>query len=716
MLLRSDNTWKCLGYPSQALKLLSDLTRELNTLYASDSGSSSNNVVWTESGFQLESTPGSGEYISPQLSLYGFKVTGTPAISWTSGVTDNVVAKPLISETTQTDFQAGTLTDVVAMAAGYLALLDEVPWDEILDFDVLPENLGTGWVFYGDTSCRSISGGIMHFKDTRTASYAYYQLNTNLTSDSQVIVEVRTTQVVSNSDGWQPFFEIADGTNRGIVRLYPDRIVFSGATNTTYNVDMTAPHTIRLVKDGNSFSVYLDGVMVISNQAGMSVNGLNRLAFGHGSSSGTGESYWDYYRYTLTGASVISYVSSGNRISPVYDISLVGIAASSAISWNATLPAGTSLTIETNLSLDGGATWQGWQVCTDGGPVPGIDEGTDLSNARLQVRQTLSTTDTTVTPQLHDMSIVIRPLNVVTDTTFEVDVSLDGGTTWSGWLPISNGGALPGVDTTTNLDNARFKYRLTLTSNDVVSPVVSDIRIENIISWIDVLYDESSWAAVYDNGAYGISPWTNQVVGWPDSLAHWIWDRASTSSAPVGSVYFRKRFTLAEPKWITVAFACDDKVELYVDSQYLLGNANWKSTFANTIYLSAGDHVIAIKGTNSAAGTAGLLVTVRDAFSGLAGSSVLMGSRLARVFDGIKTAVTFGLRQVRDLVANVYVVDIFNTGPATRKVGDYFLGVRSSIDQEGGTPSPSGGSIAHMRKFPFDWIPFVHQRWKPRLE
>src|SRR5690606_16126649 len=90
------------------------------------------------------------------------------------------------------------------------------------------------------------------------------------------------------------------------------------------------------------------------------------------------------------------YVFSGTRISPVLDLSPVGTAAGSSISWTATTPADTSVTVETNLSLDGGQTWQGWQQVTNGGPIPGISAGTDLSNARLQTRVTLQTTDPTV--------------------------------------------------------------------------------------------------------------------------------------------------------------------------------------------------------------------------------------------------------------------------------------------------------------------------------
>lgn len=304
-----------------------------------------------------------------------------------------------------------------------------------------------------------------------------------------------------------------------------------------------------------------------------------------------------------------------------------------------------------------------------------------------------------------------------TGVTCDVDISTDSGTTWLGWQPVSNGGALPGVDQTTNLDTVRFRYRLTLVSETDVSPVVSNVHLENIADWLNVPYDDSSWSAVYDNGAYGISPWSTNVSGWPDSAARWVWDRASTSSAPAGDVYFRKKFTLAESKWITVAFACDDKAELYVDGQYLLGRAGYTSVSGNSIYLPAGEHVIAIKGTNNAAGAAGLLVTVRDAFAGLAGGGAQTGLRQVRSFSGLKLEEpTLGLRQERNLTANVYVVDIFNTGPPTRKVGDYFLGVRASIDQEAPPPQPpSGGgeTTAPVRRFPFSWFPFVHQRWRP---
>ncbi len=98
---------------------------------------------------------------------------------------------------------------------------------------------------------------------------------------------------------------------------------------------------------------------------------------------------------------------TGSRVSPVIDLSPAKIAKSSEISWTTTLPANTTLTIETNLSLDGGTTWQGWQICGNRSVIPGIGAGTDLSTAQLKIRQKLTTTDPLVTPQLQSLTVTI---------------------------------------------------------------------------------------------------------------------------------------------------------------------------------------------------------------------------------------------------------------------------------------------------------------------
>lgn len=62
-----------------------------------------------------------------------------------------------------------------------------------------------------------------------------------------------------------------------------------------------------------------------------------------------------------------NYVPSGSRTSPALDLSSPGTAAGSSIFWTDTTPAGTSVAVETRLSLDGGQTWGPWQECTKAG-------------------------------------------------------------------------------------------------------------------------------------------------------------------------------------------------------------------------------------------------------------------------------------------------------------------------------------------------------------
>jgi len=107
----------------------------------------------------------------------------------------------------------------------------------------------------------------------------------------------------------------------------------------------------------------------------------------------------------LIGPHFNDYRPSGTRISSPLNLDPVGIVESTSISWEATVPASTSLTVET--SLDGGVTWQ---TATNGGSIPGISPGDNLEGKTLLVRQTLSTSDTTVTPQLHSLTVTLNSL------------------------------------------------------------------------------------------------------------------------------------------------------------------------------------------------------------------------------------------------------------------------------------------------------------------
>lgn len=264
------------------------------------------------------------------------------------------------TETTQADFQAGTLTSVVATSAGDLEL----------SFYQLKSEAET-WARTGTWT-----------EGTSAASSGTRVYSGDYTTPAKIDVTVNLP--------WDGYYKFTLNYE---------------ANNDRAKVEFLIDNVSKGVFDQYSASLVTD--MNLSLGTFYLTAGNHTLTLRHtGTRNASSTGWYIEADYVL----MEGHAPSGSRLSPVYDISPAGIAASGTISWNATLPANTSLTVETNLSLDGGITWQGWQVCTNGGAIPGITEGTDLSKARLQIRQTLSTTDTTVTPQLHDVTVIIRPL------------------------------------------------------------------------------------------------------------------------------------------------------------------------------------------------------------------------------------------------------------------------------------------------------------------
>ena len=118
----------------------------------------------------------------------------------------------------------------------------------------------------------------------------------------------------------------------------------------------------------------------------------------------------------------------------------------------------------------------------------------------------------------------------------------------------------------------------------------------------------------YDNGKYGVSPWGTSVSGWPDSNAHWIWDRPSRNAAPPGSVFFKKTFFVPSSTSITIYATCDNTIQLYLDGNKVITGSSWTTTYSYSITANAGTHVIWVNGTNTGSNpsSAGCIVSVRS--------------------------------------------------------------------------------------------------------
>lgn len=120
-----------------------------------------------------------------------------------------------------------------------------------------------------------------------------------------------------------------------------------------------------------------------------------------------------------------AYKTSGTYVTNAMDISTVGKAASSYQDWVSTEPSGTNVTVESRLSTDEGNSWTSWVPVTAWGAIPDITQTTDLSNARLQYRFNLTTTDTFVTPTVSYLEVVLtsgyQPSQMISFSPISVD-------------------------------------------------------------------------------------------------------------------------------------------------------------------------------------------------------------------------------------------------------------------------------------------------------
>lgn len=99
-------------------------------------------------------------------------------------------------------------------------------------------------------------------------------------------------------------------------------------------------------------------------------------------------------------------------------------------------------------------------------------------------------------------------------------------------------------------------------------------------------------------------------TNWPTEAAAswWIWDRPG--SAPAGTCYFRREFTVVTAGEYVTVFAADDMCEILLDGEPVVGQwdaLGWQQTWTFTANLAAGSHTLGVKVYN-AGGTAGLLL------------------------------------------------------------------------------------------------------------
>ncbi len=223
-----------------------------------------------------------------------------------------------------------------------------------------------------------------------------------------------------NLGEWNHVVIVRNITGDGLLRWYINGVE-TNRTTVSYNSAVASSASLLIGKGyTNAYDGLIDEVRLwsIARTSQQIEDNMYREV------SGNESGLVGYWKFNEVGGSV-AYDSSNNS----NDGSITGATWSSGIQ--------TSVGVETNVSLDGGNSWQGWQSASDGGSVLGLERGTDISNGRVQIRQTLTTNHASVTPLLEESILKIFLYYELYD---EHGANV-GGWAWSeniGWVSFNN--------------------------------------------------------------------------------------------------------------------------------------------------------------------------------------------------------------------------------------------------------------------------------------
>lgn len=264
------------------------------------------------------------------------------------------------TETTQADFKTGTLDNVTADTDGNLTI----------DVAGYTPDICTG----GTALSGGDAGG-------QPASGAFDNNSGTFWASSQQYTSISGSAYIGYDFGKD---------------VHVRRFAITKASDTTFNLTSVK---IQRSADGQTWTdVQTVTLSTATGTETIDVNASQKARYWRllaNANLGTGKA-WRVYELEM-----MEYKTSGVRTTPSMNLSSVGIASSSKISWQQTLPADTTITIET--SLDGGTTWQ---TATNGEEITNV-KGTDLTGKSLLVKQTLSTTNIANKPTLHELNISI---------------------------------------------------------------------------------------------------------------------------------------------------------------------------------------------------------------------------------------------------------------------------------------------------------------------
>jgi F5/8 type C domain-containing protein len=180
----------------------------------------------------------------------------------------------------------------------------DLAWEYIYEGDILPDDTSLGddaWQLLGDNQFAEVTDeGELHIGDIgQNHCFFLYNLE-DAALMAEATIEARVKVLSQSGANFEVLVGMQDGSNSKWLDLFPDHILLN-STSSTYDVDMTEYHILRMVRNADEIRIYVDDELVISEAhvgAGESWIGF---IFGAGATTSTSEQYWDYLAFTTEG-------------------------------------------------------------------------------------------------------------------------------------------------------------------------------------------------------------------------------------------------------------------------------------------------------------------------------------------------------------------------------------------------------------------------------
>jgi len=177
-------------------------------------------------------------------------------------------------------------------------------WEYIYEGDILPDDTSLGdnaWQLMGDNKFAEITDqGELHIDDVGV-NHCFFLYNiADAALMQQATIEARVKVLSQSGTNFEVLVGMQDGSNSKWLDLFPDHILLNN-TNSTYDVDMTEYHILRMVRDTEDIHIYVDDEEVISEPHVGAGETWIGFIFGAGATVSTSEQYWDYLVFTTEG-------------------------------------------------------------------------------------------------------------------------------------------------------------------------------------------------------------------------------------------------------------------------------------------------------------------------------------------------------------------------------------------------------------------------------